>query len=279
MDENSERRPSIADMEALEKIAILLEERKESAATFNDLAERIGYSAQRLKKRREALTAHCGSDILVEANGRLVLSREARQLYEYVKPILRMHHAIRSWPPVHEIVIATSHRTAAAYLPTFLHRFLTEIEDANHRRKALNPDLGEGRVQITVREGDSDNLLWAQLRNREIDFVVRGLLVNSNDMPIEKIPEDIKVVPFSPPYKIRAVSQKKLPSRVSLTDLFRDGRFGILKMNLEDTVRALQGQAEAIHLPLSGTIVCESYSVLMSFIQQSICTGLVFLPP
>lgn len=265
MSDDTTVEPSIATLETLVKIASRL-----PAKSTNDAVERCGWTIQRVKLHLKKFRRICGSDFLIEdgESGQIVLGRDAIQFVEYAEAVLAGHRPIRTWPPTHEIVIGATHRTAMAYLPQFLVAFLSAVDSK-----------GQRSPQIAVREGDSLSTFWGRLQTGQSDFGLRGLPVDEQGEPKVKPLSGINYLPISAVYKPYALSRVNQRSPGSISELFQEGRVGLLSINVDDVVARLREADPGFVIPHSGLIVCDSYMALLSFVDAGACTGLVFMPP
>lgn len=226
---------------------------------------------ENVKKGLRQIEAYCKEKLTRKnkKSGHIVLSRTGKLLRDYARAILTPHREIRVWPPVFEIVIGATQRTASAYLPKLLAHFL----------KPFTTEERPMPFQITVREIDSRQEFFDAIAQREIDFGLRGLPVTEGGFRGTSVPSVVQGTPFGPAYRLMAVSKKPFESEFSITKALAKHPVGVLTMNMDEVRSLLAKKSHHLFLPQKNIIACESFTVLMSFVQNSICTGLVYVPP
>lgn len=265
-EQTSVDRPTLADLELMETLNVVF-----PAKSIAEAARRSEgrYSPQGLKSAIDRVSEFCKEEITKQDGEYWKLSRTGEHLRDYALVILRTHREIRVWPPVYHLVIGASHRTAASFLPSLLARFF-EVADTPNSPMPF---------QITVRESDSREEFFAALRNGDADLGLRGLPLSEEEVGGTPVPDDLLATPFGPAFRLLAVSKKPLPKQVSVIDLLKKGRVGILKMDVESVLTLLSKSGEHVFFPQRNILTCDSYVAMMSFINSSLCTGLIYVPP
>lgn len=263
-------RPSMEDLELMATLNAVLPAASYEIAAKKTETLRRSYTRQGLSGAIERVTKFCNDDIVLHGPEGYDFTRTGRQFRDYALLILRAHREIRVWPPVYHIVIGASQRTATCYLPTFLKRFF----------QLAQIDGDSLPFQVSIRESDSREEFLTALRDGEADLGLRGLPVEDENSQATALTQGLDATPFGPVFRLLAVSKSPFEQRtVSVVDLLSKGRVGILNMDMESVLGLLSEAGEHVFLPQRNVLTCESYTAMMSFINHSLCTGLIYVPP
>lgn len=265
-------RPTIAQLDAILELDKSLREPSTNLNQALRQHKKSRTKPENVKKQLRSMEEFCCNEKMARKSkklGRMVLTRTGKLIRDYARAILTPHREIRVWPPVFEIVIGATQRTASAYLPKLLAEFTKPYTEGGRPMP----------FQITVREIDSREEFFDAIAQREIDFGLRGLPVSEDGFRGTSVPSVIQATPFGPAYRLVAISKQPFVTGFSLARDLAKQPVGVLKMNMDEVRSLLAKKSHHLFVPQKNIITCDSFSVLMSFVQNSICTGLAYVPP